>query len=147
MGWVAALPGGLAGRLGGVLYLHSLVDVERYVGDVRQREREDDHEKTEFDRGDAALVGGDCLRPMSETQRSFAGRIQPAREPRFHKTNVALPGIVVEGIDNPAGIHSPFGRIIPVPFTVMSLTTIAKQDFPNPALFTAPLNVTLEFGR
>jgi hypothetical protein len=60
---------------------------------------------------------------------------------------VALPGTVVFGITNPAGMHPPFGKIIPVPFTVMSLTTIAKQDWPKPALLTAPLRVTLEFGR
>jgi hypothetical protein len=53
----------------------------------------------------------------------------------------------VVGIPNPACTHSPFGKIIPVPFTVMSLTTKAKQDLPKPALFTAPLRVTLEFGR
>jgi hypothetical protein len=60
---------------------------------------------------------------------------------------VALPGIVVLGIPNPAGTHCPFGKIAPFPFTVMSFTTIAKQDRPKPALFTMPLRVTLEFGR
>ena len=63
------------------------------------------------------------------------------------ETSDALPGTVVVGIVNPAGMRSPFGKIIPVPFTVMSLTTIAKHRTLQPALFTAPLRVTLEFGR
>jgi hypothetical protein len=51
------------------------------------------------------------------------------------------------GIVNPAALHPPLSVMSPVPLMVTSSMTITKQDWPWLDLLTAPLIVTLAWGR
>jgi|SRR5580704_321754 hypothetical protein len=72
-----------------------------------------------------------------------------ARRPKLlnQRTSCPLPGKFPVGMFNPAAAHPPVSKMLPVPLTVTLSTTIAKHEWPLLALFTAPLKVTLAWGR
>src|SRR5689334_18295977 len=100
----------------------------------------------------AAVPRRSWPKALSLLRRRRTGRIALARANdsnmfASHRTNWGRPGMVAMGIVNPAALHPPLSVMSPVPLIVMSFMTMTKQDWPWLDLFTAPLIVTLAFGR
>src|SRR4029077_541977 len=129
-----------------VLDLHALIDVDRDIRDVEDRESEKGRDQTELDRGDATLIRTKPARNAHQAAEFFCVmRELHCLVPQ--RTSCALLGRFPVGIDKPCAAHPPVSRMLPVPLINTLSTTIAKHDWPLLALFTAPLKVTLECGR
>src|SRR5690348_8494037 len=64
-----------------------------------------------------------------------------------YPTNCPRMATGLVGIVSPAASQPPVSKMAPVPAMYTVLATITKQEAPKLDLFTAPLNVTLEFGK
>src|SRR6266851_1279556 len=101
---ITGLPRRLCCNLRCILRLHPLVNVNRDVRDVDERERQKNGKETELDSRHTALVGPHRPGSTGELERELSRR----RAPRpccwtvIHRTNALLPGIVTLGIVSPA---------------------------------------------